>query len=205
MRSIVVQGEAGPLQRGRGGRDRADAHHIGAAPRRAPRTAARAAAAGRSSSASRAGGHDAQAAASFWPLALPAVTVASGVDRRAGIGLSAAKLLDRRVGPRVLVAVDDASGLPRLPGTVTGMSLVVEQALLVGAPARCVRADRPLVLLLAADAVLAAQVLGRLDHAAGDGVVLPPAVSRARASRSMSCDAALRDAGAQARARSARV
>ncbi len=65
--------------------------------------------------------------------------------------------------------------------------LVGEPArVLGGARHRCWDRTRQLVLLLAGDAVLAAQVLRGLQHAAGHRVVAPPAVSRARTRRSIS-------------------
>ena len=56
--------------------------------------------------------------------------------------------------------------------TVTGDDLLGEAPVLLGRDRALVRAQRELVLLLAGDRVLAPQVLGGLEHAAGHRVVV---------------------------------
>ena len=109
------------------------------------------------------------AAPSFCPLALPAVTVASGSSLPM-IGRSLASVSTVGVGPDVLVAVDDGLALPARHGDRD--DLVGEPARLRGRGGALVAADGVLVLLLAGDPVLPAQVLRGLDHAAGHRVVL---------------------------------
>ena len=60
---------------------------------------------------------------------------------------------------------------PLRPRTVNGHDLLGEPALGLRGGGAPVGADGELVLLLARDPVLPAEVLGGLDHAAGDGVV----------------------------------
>ena len=61
---------------------------------------------------------------------------------------------------------------PFRPGTVTGTISSANRPGLGGGGRALVAADGVLVLLLAGDLVLGAQVLGGLDHAAGHRVVL---------------------------------
>ena len=166
----LVEGEPGAVE-GRGGRgDRADAHHLGAdagdGPRLQGEQRAQPAALGLL-----AGGHDAHRGA---------VVLAAGVaggDGGLGVDLLAhrpqrGQLLEGGLGAGVLVAVDDDVGLAAAARDGDRHELVGEPAGLVGGAGPLLGADRELVLLLARDVVLAAQVLGRLEHAAGDRVVL---------------------------------
>ena len=109
------------------------------------------------------------AAPSFWPLELPAVTVASGIlaphhrpQRR--------ECVERGVGSRVLIAVDHP-GAALAVGHLHGHDLLAEYARLVRGDRPLVRAEGELVLLVARNRVLAAEVLGRLDHPARHRVV----------------------------------
>ena len=90
------------------------------------------------------------------------------------------------------------SGVPRRPGTVTGTSSSAKLAGVVGGAGALLGAHRELVLLLAGDAVVAAQVLGRLQHAAGDRVVLAAGGLAGADEAVHQLDAAAADAGAQA-------
>ena len=91
------------------------------------------------------------------PPELPAVTVASGSWRP--ITARSAARLQRRVGARVLVAVDDDLALRVRHGH--RHELVVELAGVPGGDGALVRAQGELVLRLTRDAVLLAQVLRR--------------------------------------------
>src|SRR4029453_15616422 len=73
-------------------------------------------------------------------------------------------------GPGVLVAVHDDVGLPALPWHGDRDQLVGEPAVLLRGHRALLGAGRQLVLLLAGDVVLPAEVLGGLDHAAGNRV-----------------------------------
>ena len=137
------------------------------------------------------------AAPSFWPLALPAVTVDSASSfcaHRSQRG----ELLEGGLGTGVLVAVDDDVGLAAATRDGDRDELVGEPAGLVGGAGPLLGADRELVLLLARDVVLAAQVLGRLEHAAGDRVVLAAGGLAGADQAVHQLDAAAADAGAQA-------
>ena len=106
------------------------------------------------------------AAPSFWPLALPAVTVESGSGRDR-TGRSAARDSAVASARGVLVAVDDrlaAGATVTVTGTISSRERSRRAAARI---ARRCDSSGELVLLLAADAVLAAQVLGGLEHAAG--------------------------------------
>ncbi len=81
------------------------------------------------------------AAPSFWPEALPAVTVDSGFAR------------------------DDDVGCAAFTGHSDRDQLVGEPAGIMGGDRTVVGPDREFVLVLAADPVVATQVLGCLDHA----------------------------------------
>ena len=181
----LVQGEAGPLQGGGGGRDGTDAHHIGADAGDGPRPEReqwpQAPALGLV-----AGGHDAHRGA-----VILAACVAGG-DGRLGVDLQTdrpqgGQVLEGRLGTRVLVAVDHEVRLASPPGDRHRDQLVGEAARIVGRAGTPLRPHRQLVLLFAGDGVLPAQVLGRLQHSAGHGWSFPPAVSRARSRRSMRC------------------
>ena len=74
------------------------------------------------------------------------------------------------VGARVLVAVDAARAVLAV-GDLDGDDLLGERAALVRVDRPLVGAQGELVLLLARDRVLAAEVLGRLDHPARHRVV----------------------------------
>ena len=119
-------------------------------------------------------------APSFWPLALPAVTVASG-SGPAHDRTQLAEHFERAVRPRVLVGVDDDVALAARHG---------HRHDLVGEPARLLRRDRPLVgaqrelvLLLARDAVFLRRFSAVSIIPPGTGKFSPPAVTRPRAAR----------------------
>ncbi len=107
-----------------------------------------------------------------------AVVLAGGVARCHGRGrvraahdrLERRQALTGRIAARVLVAVDQAfAGAPVLD--LHRHDLLGEAAVLVGLDRELVRAQRELVLRFPGDPVLAAQVLGGLEHAARHGVV----------------------------------
>ena len=137
------------------------------------------------------------AAPSFWPLALPAVTVASG-SLRAHDRAQRGEPLERRVGARVLVALDDAArpcGRRRSRARSPRRTCRPRCA----ATARWCERSASSSCSLARDRVLAAQVLGRLDHPARHRVVRAAGGhARPRASRSCELDAAALDAPAHA-------
>src|SRR5947208_14382267 len=70
----------------------------------------------------------------------------------------------------MLVAIDDAPAGPAVVD-LDRNDLLGKAAVVVGFDRERVGAERDLVLLLPADPVLAAEVLGRLEHPAGHGVV----------------------------------
>ena len=109
------------------------------------------------------------AAPSFCPQALPAVTVASG-SSRPSTGRSAASFSTVVSGRDVLVGVDDGVALPGR--TVTGTISSANRPASLRRGGALVRAHGELVLLLARDRVLAAQVLRGLQHPAGHRVVV---------------------------------
>ena len=126
----VGQRQPGAVERLRGRRHRADAHRARRARRRRPSDAAGPAGAARVRRPSPAVVTMQAAAPSFWPLALPAVTVASGSTAQPHRH-AAGQRLQRRVGPRVLVGVDQtrAAACGR---TVDRHDLVVEAAGVAG-------------------------------------------------------------------------
>ena len=136
------------------------------------------------------------AAPSFWPLALPAVTVDSA-STFSRTGRSLARSSRVVSGRGCSSRSTTTSGLPRRPGTVTGHQLVGEPAGLVGGPGALLGADGELVLLLAADGVLPAEVLRGLEHPAGDRVVPAAGGDPGPVEPVHQLDAAGADAGAQ--------
>jgi hypothetical protein len=74
--------------------------------------------------------------------------------------------LQRGVGARVLVAVDQAGAVLAVLD-LDGHDLLREGAVLLGGHRALVGAQRERVLLLARDRVVAPEVLGRLDHSSG--------------------------------------
>ena len=133
-------------------------------------TAVRAAGAARRARPRR-GGDDAQRAPSFCPLALPA-TDGGGLVEPLPDRATASPATRGSPGPRVLAAIDDDLGRPAVGGDGHRHDLVGGPPRLLRRHGTLVRAHRQLVLLLAADAVLLAQVLRGLQHPAGDRVEL---------------------------------
>ena len=109
-------------------------------------------------------------AASFCPLALPAVTVASGSSLpRTGLSLARDST---EVSARGCSSVSMSS--LALPGAHRDRDdLLGEDAVLLRGHRPLMRCHRQLVLFGARDAVLAAQVLGGLQHPAGHRIVPP--------------------------------
>ena len=129
------------------------------------------------------------AAPSFWPLALPAVTVASGSTRRTHRP-QPASALERRVGARVLVAVDDHVPRPaarhRRPARSrrrTGRPLLRGDGPLVRAAARA----RPAPARRCRTPRRRFSAVSSMPP--GTGKFWPPAVTRPRARRSCSVHA----------------
>ena len=108
-----------------------------------------------------------------------AVVLAAGVtggDGRLGVlrehhRAQRRQLLEARIGPWVLVGVDDRRRGAALARQLDRHDLLGERAALLRGDRELVRAERQFVLLLARDRVLAPQVLGRLEHPAGDRMV----------------------------------
>ncbi len=154
-----------------GRRHRPDAHHVGGHPGHRPRHQAHQRCQTEFARPSPAWSTRHIDAASFCPLELPAVTVASGSDLPR-TGFSCRELLHRGVGAGMLVGVDEPPDHAcRVVRNQDGDDLLGEQAVLLGRDRPLVRAHRELVLFLARDPVLPAQVLGRLEHAARHRVV----------------------------------
>ena len=108
-------------------------------------------------------------AASFWPLELPAVTVASGSClARTGLSLASEST---HASARGCSSVSITCSPCRLD-TVTPMISSAKMPLCCADNRPVVRGNGEFVLLLPGDAVLAAQVLGGLQHAAGHRVEL---------------------------------
>ena len=87
-------------------------------------------------------------------------------------GPQGAERLERGVRARVLIGVHHQ--IPPAPVDGDRDDLLVEGALLLGGDGAPVRTQGELVLLRTGDPILAAQVLRRLDHAAGNRVVDAP-------------------------------
>jgi hypothetical protein len=104
------------------------------------------------------------AAPSFWPDALPAVTVAAG-SSRPRIGRSPASRPPWTSG-RMCSSRSTTTSAPA-PRTVDRDDLLGKDRPRPQRPRPVVAADGELVLLRARDRVLRAQVLGRLQHPAG--------------------------------------
>ncbi len=191
----LVEGEPGPIEGGAAGEDGPDAHPLGLAAGDGPRLERQ-----QRSQATLLGlgpsGHDAHRGA-----VVLAGRVAGG-DRRLLVDVQPdraqrGELLQRDVGTRVLVAVDDDIGLAAAAGDGHWDQLVGELAGLVGGHGPLVGAQRELVLLLAPDAVVTTQVLRGLDHAAGERVVLAARGLASPVEAIEQLDAALLDPAAQ--------
>ncbi len=98
----------------------------------------------------------------------------------------------------VLVTVDDGVGLPAPARHRDRDDLVGEPAGVVRGDRALMRPHRELVLLIPADAVLPAQVLGGLDHAARNGMVCAACGFASPVEPVLQRDGALAHTGAQA-------
>src|SRR5205823_11079733 len=77
------------------------------------------------------------------------------------------QLLQRRVGTRVLVAIDDRALATLAAGNLDRHDLLGEDALLLSTGGTALALQREQVLILARDAITFRHVLGRLTHAVG--------------------------------------
>src|SRR4029453_4822698 len=93
------------------------------------------------------------------------------------------------------VPVDDRVGLPAAARHGDWHQLVGEASLVVGRDGPLLRTYGELVLLLARDGVVAAQILSRLEHASGHRVVPPTGRLAGPVEAVHQLDAALADAG----------
>ncbi len=125
------------------------------------------------------------AAPSFWPLALPAVTVeASSIFWRTG--RSAASCSRVVSGRGCSSRSTTTSGLPRRPGTVTGTSSSANRPASWAAPARCWERTESSSCSSREMSYCLRRFSAVSSMPPGTGWSLPPAVSRARTRRSIS-------------------